>query len=227
MNNHSTSGPFYSIHPLYERLRHLRGSIILVEGIIGAGKSTLASKLNGLLSRVSIPSMLLEEDVDSNMLRLFLSDMRKYAFAFQMTMLVQRQKIYMKALDFARRENGVAIVDRSLWGDWAFANMHHRYGNIDDNEWNAYLSVMESTQLPQPSHVIYLDVSVETALARIVSRNRDTESTSYTLSYLNDLDDSYRKAMSQSPTTVSYVDWNRTRSLSDDDLIDLCNLCNL
>lgn len=106
--------PFYKIHPLYERLRHLRGAIILVEGIIGAGKSTLSHKLYNLLKHAGIPVLFLEEEVDPVMLDLFLSDMKKYAFAFQMLMLVQRQKIYMQGLDFARKENGVVIIDVSV-----------------------------------------------------------------------------------------------------------------
>lgn len=218
--------PFYTIHPLYEQLRHLRGAIILVEGIIGAGKSTLAHKLHLLLKKVDIPVLFLEEEVDPYMLDLFLSDMRKYAFAFQMLMLVQRQKTYIRALEFARKENGVAIIDRSLYGDLAFGLLHNDYGNISEQEWKAYESVMASSPLPQPSCILYLEVSPEVALERIKARNRGKESSSYTLEYLHDLDTNYKVAMEESRIPIQYIDWNAPSNLSDDEIVEICSLIN-
>lgn len=222
--NKPKKGPFYTIHPLYEQCRHLRGAIILVEGIIGAGKSTLSTRLHSFLSEVGIPSLLLEEEVNPLMLNLFLSDMKKYAFAFQMTMLVQRQKIYMRACEFARRDNGVAIVDRSLLGDWAFAMMHNDKGNISDSEYAAYESIMSSTTLPQPSNILYLEVTPEVALQRIQSRNRNGETSAYDLQYLYELDMNYKVAMEESRIPVHYINWNKTSTLSNDELLSICDL---
>lgn len=218
--------PFYRIHPLYERLRHMRGGITIFEGIIGAGKSTASKKLRDLLEKVGIPVKLFEEDVDPLLLDLFLSDMKKYAFAFQMTMLVQRQKIYMQALDFARRENGVSIIDRSLSGDGAFVGLHVDYGNISDKEYDAYLSVMSGTALPEPSKIIYLDVTPEVAYERIKARNRGQEASKYTLEYLHDLDVNYKVAMEESRIPVQYLDCNAPSLLPDDELVEICDFLN-
>src|SRR3990167_5943525 len=109
--------PFSRIHPYYEALRHLRGSIILIEGIIGAGKTTLAYKMTDLLTRVGIPVKFFEENVNGYLLDLFLKDMKKYAFAFQLLMPAQRRNIYLQAMEFSRMYNGVSIIDRSLYGD--------------------------------------------------------------------------------------------------------------
>lgn len=220
------SGPFYRIHPMYERLRHLRGAVIIIEGIIGAGKSTYARKLHQLLNKVGIPSQLLEEEVDPYMLDLFLSDMKKYAFAFQMLMLAQRQKIYIQGLDFARRENGVVIIDRSLYGDMAFAMMHVDYGNISGVEWKAYESIMSSALLPQPSNILYLEVTPETALERIQARNRGKEVSSYNIQYLYDLDINYKVAMEESRIPIQYIDWNTPSNLSDEEVAEICDLIN-
>lgn len=221
------TGPFFNVHPLYNRLRHLRGSVLLIEGIIGAGKTTLGMKLYNLLTRVDIPVMIFEEEVDAKMLDLFLSDMKKYAFSFQIHMLVQRQKIYMKALQFVEKNNGVAIVDRSLLGDWSFCMLHNDYGNISDLEYQAYESVMSSTRLPVPASIFYLEVTPETAHKRIVARNRGREPDVYTLEYLSDLDMNYKVAMEQSDIDIHYIDWNQPSNLSDDQLIDLCDLANI
>lgn len=216
--------PFEKVHYLYEKVRHVRGSIIIFEGIIGAGKTTISSSLTDLLKRVNIPVQFFDEKVDPHMLRLFLSDMKRYAFTFQMYMLVERQKIYMKAVDFARIQGGVSIVDRSLHGDLAFASLHHEYGNITDEEWKAYTSVLTGTTLPQPSNIIFLEVTPEVALNRIKSRNREGEASTYTTGYLYDLDINYRVSMEETNIPIQYLEWNESRILTDDDLVDICKL---
>lgn len=212
--------PFLPVHPLYEKLRHLRGSIILIEGIIGAGKSTLGASLHRALSRAGIACEFFEENVDPKLLELFLSDKQKYAFAMQTVLLVQRQKTYMKAIQFARRENGVSIVDRSLYGDIAFAKMHYKSGRIDAKEWAVYESLISNSPLPQPSYILYLDVTPEVALGRIQSRNRGSEAASYNVEYLQELGSSYREAMSASVLPISILDWNKVRTMEEDSLLD-------
>ncbi len=217
----STIRPFSRIHPHYEALRHLRGSIILIEGIIGAGKTTLASKMADLLTRVGIPVKFFEENVNGYLLDLFLKDMKKYAFAFQLLMPAQRRNIYLQAMEFSRMHNGVSIIDRSLYGDLAFANMHHDVGNIDDVEWKAYESLMNDTPLPQPSIILYLDVDPEVAMIRIKARNRGAEANTYTLEYLQDLDENYRCLLEGSELPLRYIDWNKPRQFDDEELLEL------
>lgn len=214
--------PFNKRNPKYERLRYLRGAIILVEGIIGAGKTTLCSRLHDVFKEASIPVKFFEEEINGDLLNLFLSDMKKYAFTFQMTMMANRQKIYLAAQDFSRRENGISIIDRSFYGDLAFATMHMEKGNISDKEWNVYKSVFSSIGLEQPSNIIYLDVTPETALDRIKTRNRGLETSSYTLEYLQELDTSYKISMEECDTHIQYIDWNDSRTLTDDEILVLC-----
>jgi deoxyguanosine kinase len=225
-SNLSPLTPFFNIHSYYERLRHLRGAIILVEGIISSGKTSLCNALCKMLKKAGIPCLMLEEEVDPIMLDLFLTDMKQYAFTFQMLMLAQRQKTYMRGLEFARRENGVAIIDRSLHGDMAFCLLHVDRGNISDREWKAYESVMSSTPLPQPSNIIYLDVTPETALERIKIRNRGKEAEVYDISYLHDLDVNYRVAMEESQIPIHYIDWNDHSNFTDEELLDICEILN-
>lgn len=212
---------FQPVHPLYERLRKLRGAVLIVEGIIGSGKSSLGKRLTELLTEVGLPCKFFEEEIDMPFLSLFLSDMKKYAFAFQVAMLKNRQSVYKQAVDFARNSNGVAIVDRSLHGDYAFALMHHDRGNISDEEWLAYEDILEKTKLPGPSVIIYLDVYPTVAMERITKRDRLGEKSTYTLEYLSDLDANYKVAMEESPISISYLDWNEPRSLTQEELLDV------
>lgn len=218
--------PFYKIHPCYERIRHLRGAILIIEGTIAAGKSTLSQKLYNFIKKVGIPVKFFEEEVDPIMLDLFLSDMQKYAFAFQMHMLVQRQKAYLQAIQFSREKNAICIMDRSLYGDYAFAMMHADKGNISEKEFKAYESVMASTPLPEPSNILYLEVTPETAMQRIQARNRGKEAETYTIDYLHDLDVNYKVCMEESRIKIQYIDWNKQRDLTENQLCDICDLLN-
>lgn len=218
--------PFSLIHPDYESLRHLKGSIIIIEGIPGSGKSTLCTKLAQYLTAVGFETKNFEEEVNEPFLELFLSDMKKYAFAFQMNALCHRQRIYMQALDYARKNNGIAIVDRSLAGDCSFAGLQHDYGNISDFEWKIYEHTVNKSPLPQPSTIIYLEVDTEVAMYRIKERNRGSEASAYDRKYLEDLDMNYKCSMEECEIPIKYIDWNEPRDLNRGDLLDVCEELN-
>ena len=217
---------FNKVHPDYELLRHLRGSVIVIDSLIGGGKTSLGRKLSKYLEDVQLPVKFFEEEVDEQFLELFLKDKKKYAFAFQMFMLSNRQKVYIAAINFAHQHNGISIVDRSLLGDAAFCDLHHDYGNISNEEWEVYQSIVNNTQLPSPSIVLYLEVEPEIAIERIKERNRGSETSVYTLDYLKDLDISYKTIFAEHGSYITYVDWNEPRSLDRDDLIEICDLLN-
>lgn len=218
--------PYHPIHPNYERFKHLRGSIILVEGIIGAGKSTLGRRLTSMLNEIGISARHYDEEVNMPLLELFLSDMKKYAFAFQMYMLQHRQAVYRDAITYCERHNGVAIVDRSLFGDIAFARMHHTGSNISDDEWKVYESTISSNSLRVPSAILYLDVTPDVAMRRIKARNRGSEASEYDVQYLQALHDNYIKAMDHEYYQVLHIDWNQDSDLGEETLVNLLDLIN-
>ncbi len=59
-----------------------------------------------------------------------------YAFVIQLIMLQNRHQTYKEAFDEANKGT-IVIVDRSLVGDYTFASMHKKDGNIDSKEWEA------------------------------------------------------------------------------------------
>lgn len=216
---------YSDLHPDYDLVRHLRGSAITIDGLIGSGKTSLGVKLQEYISKIGIPVQFFEEEIDESFLELFLQDKKKYAFSFQMHMLANRQKVYMSAVNFARYHNGVSIVDRSLIGDAAFCSLHHDYGNISDNEWEVYQNIVNKTQLLCPSNVLYLEVDTNVALERIKSRNRGSETSVYTAKYLEDLDINYKTLFEEcGDIPIKYIDWNTPRNLVRDDLLEICTL---
>jgi deoxyadenosine/deoxycytidine kinase len=147
--------------------------IIVIEGIIGAGKSTLAKVIGQALGL-----HVMEESVDSNpYLDLFYEDPKRYAFPMQMHMLMRRhaqqQEASWRCLNGAK---GV-ILDRSLPGDRVFAKLHRDEGNISQLEWETYemaFDIMTNALIP-PRLLVYLDVPVTDALLRIEKRGREAE----------------------------------------------------
>lgn len=165
-------------------LQELKGQIIVVDGIIGAGKSTFCKILKKTLRNAGIPCIYHPEYQNPKYLSLFLSNQPKYAFAFQTLMLERRGEIYKSALK-EKAAGYTVIIDRSLHGDMAFELMHYKVGNINKEEHEAYLSELSKIGVGAgvPDVMIYLDTSVQTAQKRVVVRDRLSEKSVYDISY--------------------------------------------
>lgn len=178
--------------------QHLTGQIIVVDGIIGAGKSTFCKILKKTLTKAGISCVHFPEYVNNKYLSLFLSDQSKYAFAFQTLMLEKRGEIYREAL--RQRDMGnTVIIDRSLHGDMAFELMFHKTGKINKAEHEAYLSELSriGTGARTPDIVLYLDVSTDVAKARVQRRGRLSESDVYDVAYHTRLSMVYNDLMNK------------------------------
>jgi deoxyadenosine/deoxycytidine kinase len=174
------------------------GNVIFVEGNIGCGKSTLARALGERFGY-----RVLDEPVDRELLELFYSDPKKYAFMFQMAMLHKRWRIQIQA---ACEEPG-AIVDRSLWGDMVFAREHTDTGNIHPIEWRTYCSAVRNMCLVlfPPTLMLYLATDPETCLERVRKRNRPSEE-GIDLDYLRRIDEGYNRLLEESK--VAFFPWS-------------------
>jgi len=130
--SHTNSLPFKAVNPdLRKYGAVLRGKICIIEGLISAGKSTASAELEKFVTNLGIPCKFFPEPLIPELLALFLSDQKKHAFAFQLTMLVKRQAIYREAFE-AAKQGYFCIIDRSIHGDFCFALMHKNRGNITD-----------------------------------------------------------------------------------------------
>jgi len=151
------------------------GSLIYVEGIIGVGKSTYCKEIAERMNY-----RVIEEPVKSNpYLARFYEDPKKYAYEMQIYLLHRRIGLQQLAAaeslyspDFAG-----AMLDRSLFGDRVFEELHHEDGNISDIQHHAYLTAIRNMQLMifPPTILIFLDAEPEVALNRIKERARGCE----------------------------------------------------
>lgn len=151
------------------------GSLIWVEAIIGAGKTTFCREVGKRLKL-----RIIEEPVDSNpYLQKFYTNPKQYATGMQFWLLHRRYALQQLA---AWETTGIggytgAILDRSIAGDRVFAKLHMKTGNIDQLDWETYemaYNYMARNLLP-PTLLIFLDVQPQTAHDRMRKRNRSAE----------------------------------------------------
>jgi deoxyguanosine kinase len=140
-----------------QRFRH-----IAVEGPIGVGKSTLASRLATHLGA----ELLMEQPHENPFLDRFYQDMPGYAFQTQLAFLFQRAKQMQAAAQPGMFANAV-VSDYLFEKDAIFARM-----NLSDDEFRLYTQMYEQValQLRQPDLVIWLQASPATLLQRIERR---------------------------------------------------------
>lgn len=135
---------------------------IVVEGPIGAGKTTLARRLAEHFGKE-----LLLEDPDSNpFLGKFYEDPRRHALATQLYFLFQRvqQVAGLKQIDLFNRGT---VADFILDKDPLFASL-----TLSDDEMHLYQQIYAHLmpQAPVPDLVIYLQASPDKLIERVRKR---------------------------------------------------------
>jgi len=157
---------------------------IVVEGPIGAGKTSLARQLAHHLGGET----LLERPEDNPFLSRFYEDMARFALPTQLTFLFQRvdQLRGVPQLDLFRR---AVVADFLLDKDPLFARL-----NLGDAEFRLYEKVWSQLRLeaPVPDLVIYLQAPVDTLIDRVHRRGVHFERT-ITAHYLARLADAYSR----------------------------------
>jgi deoxyguanosine kinase len=162
----------------------MKHRFIVVEGPIGAGKSTLAR----LIAEHVGGDLVLEDPSANPFLPMFYRDMRRHAFSTQMFFLFQRinQLESVRQPDLFDRKT---VADYMLAKDRLFARL-----TLDDNEFKLYAQLYDhlKPQAPDPDLVIFLQASVDQLLQRIHRRGRPMEK-SIGEDYLLKLSESYTR----------------------------------
>ncbi len=169
-----------------EKIDHMQNKLnfVAIEGVIGAGKTTLAE----LLSERNGARLVLEQFEENPFLPKFYENRKRYAFQTQLAFLASRfkQQQNMTSPDLF---DGCIISDYIFEKDRIFARL-----NLDDDELALYDNIygIMTGISAKPDLVIYLQSSVERLLENIDSRGRDYEK-HITPEYLQELSNAYNQ----------------------------------
>lgn len=149
------------------------GLVVIVEGLIGAGKSTLTQELGKSLGEDTLVLMEPDEQKNANpYLSDFYGDKERWSFTMQTHLLGLRYRMQLAAQWHAMSGRGHAVCDRSFYGDTCFARMMNRTGEISTREFETYRVLYQAmtASVLLPSVCIRLRVSPDIAANRIRSR---------------------------------------------------------
>jgi deoxyadenosine/deoxycytidine kinase len=160
---------------------------IVIGGMIGLGKTSVADTLNAYFRKNGIESKVFYETVDDNpILPLYYEltpeelDARRIPFLLQLFFLNKRFKTVKDCVSWS--EPIYTIQDRSIYEDWYFAYVNKNLGRISDLEFKIYEDLVENmmeelNELPKkaPDLMVYLKGSFDTVIDRIMARGRSFE----------------------------------------------------
>lgn len=173
---------------------------LVIEGNIGAGKSTLA----GMISAQKNYSLLLEEFEDNSFLPKFYQEPERYAFPLEMSFLSSRfNQLKGKLLKDSMFSPSI-IADYGFFKNLVFARV-----TLNDDEFNLYQKMYHiiEEQIKIPEKILYLHNPVSRLLKNIKERARSYEM-SIKSDYLEKIEEGYMETFNslKNETSIIMVD---------------------
>lgn len=156
---------------------------IAIEGNIGAGKTSLATKISEDFNA----KLVLERFADNPFLPKFYEDPQRYAFSLEMSFLAER---YRQLTD--------DLAQLNLFSDFVVADYHSVKSlifarvTLGEDEYRLYRRLFDILykEIPRPGLYVYLYQNSETLLGNIKKRGRDYEQ-DISPGYLEDINRGY------------------------------------
>jgi deoxyguanosine kinase len=145
-------------------------NFITIEGNIGAGKTTLATKI----AMDNNAHLILERFDDNPFLPKFYEESEKYAFPLELSFLAERHQQLKNELT----KQGVFKANNSIVSDYYFVkSLIFARANLGNDEYELYAKLFHiiNNSLPKPDLFIYLHLTVDRLQENIKKRGRNYE----------------------------------------------------
>jgi deoxyadenosine/deoxycytidine kinase len=141
---------------------------LVIEGNIGAGKTTLATKLSEELNA----KLVLEQFADNPFLPKFYADKERYSFPLELSFLADRYNQIKKEVLHPELFRSMLISDYYFTKSAIFAA-----NTLQEDEYRLFRKLFNIVfeSLPKPDLYVYLHVSVDNLLKNIRKRGREYE----------------------------------------------------
>jgi deoxyadenosine/deoxycytidine kinase len=169
----------------------IRYNYVVIEGNIGAGKTTLAGKIAEQFNA----RLVLECFADNPFLPKFYKEPDKYSFPLELSFLASRYKQLKDELVPQDLFKSFTVADYYFMKSLVFAS-----STLDGDEYSLYRQIFYIIygSLPKPDIYVYLHMNPERLLRNIEKRGRKYEK-SITIEYLQKIQDSYFSFFRQNP----------------------------
>jgi len=169
----------------------VRYNYIVIEGNIGAGKTTLAS----MIARDHNAKLILERFADNPFLPKFYSDPSRYSFPLELSFLADRYRQLKEELVEQDLFRSFTVADYYFMKSLVFSSQ-----TLEKDEFSLYRQIFYIiySSLPKPDLYVYLHVPPERLLKNIATRGREYEK-SITADYLTGIQESYFNFFRQNP----------------------------
>lgn len=186
-----------------EKLALQQFNYIAIEGNIGAGKTTLASKL----AEDCNAKLVLERFADNPFLPKFYKDQSRYAFPLEMSFLADRYQQLSDDLAQFDLFKDFVVADYHIFKSLIFAKV-----TLQEDEFRLYKTMFDiiHKEMPKPDLYVYLYQNTDRLLRNIKKRGR---------SYEQEIEASYLEKINQ-----GYLDYIKTQTNLNVLIIDVSEL---
>lgn len=175
---------------------------ICIEGVIGAGKTSLAKHL----AKEHRAKLILEQFEDNPFLPKFYREPGKYAFPLELSFLASRFQQLKEKLSSGDLFHPLVVSDYFIQKSLIFARK-----TLEGDELNLYIRLFNimGDILPRPGLLVFLHLSIDRLMENIKLRGRDYEK-HITHEYLSQIQEGYFDWIRQHPEQrILILDTNR------------------